>query len=89
MKQTSGVKKLIKRLFQGEEWTDAGQGWQGVKSELQLKGWSQKRGVVVLRRQLRGEVALDDGGKGEQLCLSFIELDAPGKKYEYAVLVTS
>jgi hypothetical protein len=89
LKQTSGVKKLIKRLFQGEEWTDAGQGWQGVKSELQLKGWSQKRGVVVLRRQLRGEVALDDGGQGEQLCLSFIELDAPGKKYEYAVLVTS
>jgi hypothetical protein len=89
LKQTSGVKKLIKRLFRGEEWMDAGQGWQGVESELQLMGWSRKRRVVVLRRPLRGEVVLDDGDQDPQLRLAFIEFDVPGKKYEYAVLVTS
>lgn len=89
LKQTSGVRKLITRLFRGEEWDDAGQGWQGVTSHLQLTGWSRQRRVVVLRRPIRGEVVLDEGEQNGQLSLAFVDLEEPGRKYEYAVLVTS
>jgi hypothetical protein len=45
LRLTARVKKLLKRLMRGAEWTDAGQGWQGVDSELRLSGWSRQRCV--------------------------------------------
>ena len=89
VKQTAGVRKLIKRLFHGDQWSDAGQGWQGVESTLRLNGWSVERRVVVLRRPIRGDVALEDGGQDKQPRLAFIDLEPEGRKYEYATLVTS
>src|SRR6202790_1474560 len=52
LKQTANVQKLIARLFGKDEWVEAGQGWQGLDTALQLSGWNWKRRVVVLRRPL-------------------------------------
>lgn len=85
IKQTSGVKKLIAKLFRCEKWEFAGQGWQGVEASLQLQGWSKSRRVVVLRREIRNDVVI----AGENKQLSFIEIPDGVEKYEHAVLVTS
>jgi hypothetical protein len=85
---TANVKRLVRKLFASNAWTDAGQGWEGIEDELRLSGWRRSRRVVVLRRVLRGEMALarKDDPQGE---LAFIESDVPTARFEYAVLVTS
>jgi hypothetical protein len=92
LKLSKNVKRHIERLFRVDGWVDAGQGWEGKDGELKLMGWAKSRRVVVLRRPLKGEMALvceDDG----QPLLGFIEADKKaGKKitgYEYAVMVTN
>jgi len=80
------VKKLIAKLFRHEDWVEAGQTWQGLDTELQLTGWSQKRRVVVLRRPLR---AAEGKKAAQQLNLDLPEAAYQGVLYEYAVLVTS
>jgi hypothetical protein len=92
LKQSVNVKKLIAKLFRHEDWVEAGQTWQGMDTELQLKGWSAKRRVVVLRRPLRETAA--EGKKAEKKAAQQLSLDLPeaayqGVLYEYAVLVTS
>ena len=89
-RQTSGVKRLLERLFRSEEWEVLGQGWQGLSSELQLEGWSRPRQVVVLRRQIRHPLALTqpDPAAPKQLSLGLAEVVDEGVLYEYAVLVT-
>jgi len=96
LKQSANVKKLIAKLFGNDQWVDAGQGWQGLDTELQLSGWSQKRRVVVLRRPLRegaGEKEKEKEKKkkkaAQQLNLDLPEATYRGVLYEYAVLVTS
>jgi len=93
LKQTANVKKLMGQTFGQPEWVDAGQGWQGLESELQLSGWTKKRRVVVLRRVLREKDAAAVEKK-ERKAASQLSLDLPeatwkGVRYEYAVLVTS
>ena len=85
LRLTKNVKRYIERLFATPEWKDAGQGWQGREGSIQLTGWSQSRRIVILRRQLQGEVLLTDE---RQIQLAFVEKDVPVKGYEYAVLVT-
>ncbi len=88
LRLTTNVKRLIRSLFGESGWSDAGQEWEGIGAELKLTGWSGARRVVVLRRALRGEMALsakDDPQHG----LAFIEAEVPTRRYEYAVLVTS
>ena len=87
------VKALMEEAMYRSDWTPCGQGWQGVEESLRLKGWTQSRRVVVLRREIKGEIA---GVKEErrrigceQLELAFVETLEPARKYEYAVLVTS
>ena len=91
LRQTSGVKRLLERLFRSEEWEALGQGWQGLSSKLQLQGWSRPRQVVVLRRQIRHPLALTqpDSAAPKQLSLGLAEVVEQGVLYEYAVLVTS
>lgn len=95
LKQTGKVKQLIKQVFSSEDWTAAGQGWKGVEAELELTGWSRMRRVIVLRRRIRGELALAQKKllagitPGEQMALGFVETTPDGLLYEYAVLVTS
>jgi hypothetical protein len=90
LRQSPGVKKLIGQLFGQEDWIAAGQGWEGTEAPLRLMGWSRPRRVVVLRRRIRGELAVNAGqarlGQTEFAC---VELCEGGVAYEYAVLVTS
>ena len=89
LRLTPNVKKLIKKTFSKDDWTDAGQGWQGRHETLRLEGWSRQRQVVVLRRRLKEGLAVcgrDDAG---QLALGFVEIGAQSEVYEYGVLVTS
>ena len=59
-----------------------------MDGQLQLSGWDRERRDVMLRRPLQGVVLLAGQSEGQQV-LAFIEEDAPVKRYEYAVLVTS
>jgi hypothetical protein len=88
LRLTQNVKRLIEKVFAQPDWEAAGQGWSGVEERLQLSGWSCARRVVVLRREVRGELALARKDE-DQLRLAFIEAEGPVARYEYAVLVTS
>jgi Transposase DDE domain group 1 len=98
LKQSANVKKLIRQIFQKQEWVEAGQQWQGREELLQLDGWSKARRVVVLRRPLRSKPAAEAAPvdkkrstrkAAKQLTLDLAELTYQGIQYEYAVLVTS
>jgi hypothetical protein len=71
------------------DWTEAGQGWQGKETELRLMGWSRQRRIILLRRKLRGDVAIAENAQPLQKRLSFAEIDRNGEVWEYAALVTS
>ena len=88
-RQTAGVKRLIERLWQQGDWQDVGQGFDAVESELRLKGWSRARRVVVLRRRVKGALAAETGGEGQQQELHFVDGSDKIKLWEYAVLVTN
>jgi hypothetical protein len=99
LKQTANVQKLIARLFGKDEWGEAGQGWQGLDTALQLSGWNRKRRVVVLRRPLpepdeAEEPSRRKAGRRKRKAVGQMTLDLPetiygGVRYEYSVLVTS
>ena len=40
-----------------DDWTGCGQGWQGVEEKLRLTNWTKKRRIIVLRREIKGEIA--------------------------------
>lgn len=85
LKLTSNVKKAINRLIDRGEWVDAGHGFRGAESKIQLTGWTKSRRIIVLKRRIQGEVLITDN----QLNLAFIETEDGISKYEYQVLVTS
>jgi hypothetical protein len=89
LKQTSGVKRLIERLWRHRDWQDMGDGYHVAETRLQLSGWNHDRRVVVVRRAVRQSLAVESkkAGKGQQT-LEFATMDA-GKLWEYAVLVTN
>jgi hypothetical protein len=99
LKQTANVRKLIARLFGKDEWVEAGQGWQGLDTALQLSGWNRKRRVVVLRRPLpepdeAEKPSRRKAGRRKRKAVGQMTLDLPetiygGVRYEYSVLVTS
>ena len=87
LRQTKNVKGLIKRVFHGAGWVEAGHGWEGIESRLQLTGWSKSRRVILLRRQLKGDLALQKSAE-QQMSLG-VEFAPDLRRYEYAALVTS
>ncbi len=89
LRLTANVKKLIKKTFPKAGWTDAGQGWQGRHETLRLEGWSRQRRVVILRRRLKGGLAVAGHDDAVQAALGFVEIEAHSEVYEYGVLVTS
>lgn len=86
LRLTKNVKALIEKLFNAPQWEPAGQGWEGVDSEVRLSGWSKSRRVAVLRRRIRPESLTR---QNEQRRLQFCLDNDPGQIYEYAVLVTN
>ena len=92
LRQTSGVKQLIERHWSRQDWQETGEGFQAVETELQLSSWSRARRVVVLRRAVKGELAIESRtGKRtkRQASLQFAEPLQPVKVWEYTVLVTN
>ena len=75
--------------MRGAEWIAAGQGWEGAETRLRLVGWGRARRTIVLRRQVKADLAVVDQGDPEQMYLSFATLTEDTLVYEYAVLVTS
>ena len=89
LRLTTNIRRALDRAMREAGWTDAGQGWQGKETELRLLGWSCQRRIILLRRKLRGELAMADRAEPSQKRLSFAEIDNTGAVWEYAALVTS
>jgi len=91
LKLTKNVRRLIERLMLNQEWSSAGQGWEGQEGSLKLMGWSKSRRVIVLRKQVpKDVVAIVQDPDTQQLSLNFGDIDQGKMRiYEYAVLVTS
>ena len=90
LRTTRNVKRLLERAMVERDWVPAGQGWEGKEAGLRLLGWSRARRVVLLRRRLARDLAVQNR-ENRQLRLSFLELEREGERqiYEFAVLVTS
>jgi hypothetical protein len=91
LRQSDGVKELMRRSVGRTAWAPAGGGWQGVEEVLQLQGWTRQRRVVVLRRALPQDVAMVDretAGRQERL-VGMVVMNPAKPMYEYAVLVTT
>ncbi len=90
LKITKYVKMLISQMMQKHDWIDAGKGWQGINSEVQLSTWGQARKVVILRRLLpKDNIGIIKKTKSNQLEFNFAEISADIRAYEYQVLVTN
>lgn len=89
LRLTLNVQRLVEKLFYKQEWVDAGQGFEGIESTLKLQGWSRSRRVIVLRRELKGQVALAHRTEEGQQEFEFIRTGEAIKRYEYGVVVTS
>ena len=86
LRLSPNVKRYIDKNLWVNDWSDAGQGWEGREGKLKLMGWSTERRVIMLRRPLRGDVVSVE--ENTQLALAFSETIVPAKRYEYAVLVS-
>jgi hypothetical protein len=91
LRDTSGVKTLVKRMFSRSDWSlpDA-QGCQMVQATLKLQGWSRHRSVVVVRQRLRGGIARERKAPSGQATLDLLPsvYDAGQHLWEYHVLVS-
>jgi hypothetical protein len=89
LQMTKGVKQVLERAMSERDWVEAGHGWYGKEATLRLEGWSRPRRVVLLRRALKGGLAMLEREPSGQLMLGLAEIDRQQAVYEYAVLVTS
>jgi hypothetical protein len=89
LRLTKNTRLLIERLMRGSDWVKAGQGWQAADSTLRLTGWSRSRRVIVMRRQVRKNLAVVSKQPEGPIQLSFAEFGDDVTVYEYSVLVTS
>jgi hypothetical protein len=90
LRQTGGVKKMLRRQFARKDWTIPGrsdQGWSAVEDTLRLAGWDKSRRVVILRRAAKSGVALTRASAEGQMELLLPDQDV--ELWEYAVLVTN
>ena len=96
LKQTKGVKELIRLIERENDWTQSPPtGWSYCESTLRLSGWSRSRRVVVYRRVHRRKAPSKSKAaalpgpteQSEQLALELVEEELT--QYEYAVYVTT
>lgn len=90
IKQSARVKEVLAGSIAMEGWQDAGQGWEGIWSQVRLAGWTQMRKVIILRRPL-GEAAMAKrkSKRNKQMELELGRVKEGTLFYEYAVLVTN
>jgi hypothetical protein len=94
IRQSVKIKELLASSFTMDQWQPAGQGWEGIWSEVRLAGWTSKRKVVILRRPLPEDVVAARKKKKRSARSLQRELDMGWEQegnviYEYAVLVTN
>lgn len=93
LRQTAGVKKLLARQFTRTDWSCPGptdQGWSAVEDTLKLTGWDKARRVIILRREVKTDLALSRKGSNEQgEQIELLEPDQDVRTWQYAVLVTN
>ena len=93
LRQSPGVKSLIKRQWGRCDWYPVGQGWDACEDTLRLTGWTQHRRVIVMRRVRKTDLVVEAKRPGRkskvqvQVELHFIDENEPVKSWEYAVLV--
>lgn len=88
LRQSPGVKQLIRLLEQQSGWQPLSHGYSGAEGQLQLTGWSAKRRVLVLRRKRETE---KPAGPADAHTLPWngLMLCETPDEYEYQVLVTN
>lgn len=90
VRKTPGVKQLISFCqAQNDNWENAGQGWEGIKGNLRLKGWTKSRNVIVIRRPVKKKRRRRKKNSPLQLEFQFMSQLIENVNYEYAVLVTT
>jgi Transposase DDE domain group 1 len=89
LRLTKNVKRAIERMADRGDWSDAGQGWQGIDTTLKLTGWTRARRIVLLRRRIAGGKPTRSDADAAQLRLSFAAVEAAGETWEHAALVTT
>ena len=89
LRLTANVRRAIERLSRQSEWVDSGQGWQAKETRVRLKGWSRQRRIIVLRRRVKGALAMPSTDEQGQLRLTFQDIDPGEDIWEYQVLATS
>ncbi len=90
LRQTPKAKTLIRALEQQGRWTEAGKGWEGIESTLQLMGWNRKRRVIILRRKQTYRERWKSVKNNKLPLLEWGGLfPLASEIYEYAILVTS
>ncbi|UVS61483.1 MULTISPECIES: transposase [Nitrosomonas] len=73
LRQTAGIKRLIERKWQQNQWQPVGQGFDAVEDQIQLAGWSRARRIVVLRRQVKNNLAVEMNADTQQGTLHFVD----------------
>ena len=89
LRQTAGVKRLIERQWNRNDWLDVGDGLSAVESKLRLSGWSRARRVIVLRQPVKVKIKTEKGVAGEQQTLKLQDCSENLESWEYAVLLTN
>lgn len=91
LRRTANVKRALDHAMLKGEWLAAGHGWQGKETRLRLAGWGRERRVILLRRRLKGAVAVTGrhGGASKQLSLGFVDIQDGAELWEVGALVTS
>lgn len=89
LRQTAGIKRLIERKWQQNEWQHVGQGFDAVEDEIRLADWSRARRIAVLRRQVKGNLAAEVSSDAQQGTLHFVDHSDKIKVWEYVVLVAN
>ena len=88
LRKSKGIKALCDETSVPlAAWSDAGHGWEGRKTTVQLSGWSQQRRVIILRKPIRRDTV--EQASGQQATLLAVELCPEEDDDDYAVLITS
>jgi hypothetical protein len=89
LRQSPGVKQLVRLLESQGGWQPALHGYEGAQGQLQLKGWTAQRRVIVLRRLRERPAAQPETDPAPALPWTALVACGPAPQYEYQVLVTN
>ena len=89
LRQSPGVKQLVRLLESQGGWRPALHGYEGAEGRLQLCGWTARRRVLVLRRLRERPAPEPAPADAPALPWSALVVCGPAPEYEYQMLVTN